>query len=165
MIRLSMLQSGESLIEEGRACSEAWSDIVQNLMAEGLHEEEVATLLRQRETWIAEAREMKSEGHPYDEIIFHLSTLKATWADIARALMEVGLSPADMLRAVLPCTEGEEYWSVVQAALLDGPEDADYGEVRGVLGFLFVREDEILETLDLNGMQRELVGQRLGLQQ
>jgi hypothetical protein len=106
---------------------------------------------------------MKAAGYPYDEIIFHLTSLRASWADVGLALMAAGLSPADMLRAVLPSTEGEEHWPVVQVALLDGPEDADYEEVRGVLGFFFASEEEVLGVLDLELVQRDLVAQRLGI--
>jgi hypothetical protein len=105
---------------------------------------------------------MKVEGYPYDEILYHLISLRASWGDVGRALMEVGLSPADMLRVVLPCADGEDRWSLIQAALLDGPEDADYGEVRGVLEFFFLTEEEILGALDVEGAQRERVAQRLG---
>jgi hypothetical protein len=156
------LNWGEEVIEEGLACADAWSEIVEDLVAEGLNDEEVATLLRQREVWTPEAREMKAEGYPYDEIIFHLTTLRAGWADVGRALMAIGLPPADMLRVVLPSTEEEERWPVVQVALLDGPGDSDYAEVRGVLGFYFLNE-EVIQTLDLNGLQREIAAQRLGL--
>lgn len=163
MIRQSLVNWGEGVIEEGLSCDDGWPDIVQDLVAEGLNDDEVATLLRQREAWTAEAREMKAEGFPYDEIIFHLASLRASWADVGRALMVVGLPPADMLRAVLPSTEGEEHWPVVQVALLDGPEDADYDEVRGVLGFYFTSDEEALATLDLDWAQRELAARRLGM--
>ncbi len=162
MIRQSLVNLGEGMIEEGLSCDDGWPDIVQDLMAAGLNDEEVAALLRHREVWTAEAREMKTAGYPYDEIIFHLITLRASWADVGRALMAVGLSPADMLRAVLPSTEGEEHWPVMQLALTDGPEDADYEEVRGVLGFYFTSEEEALAALDLDGSRRELAAQRLG---
>lgn len=163
MIRQSWVNLGEDLINDSFAFDEGWPDIVQSLVAEGLSDEEIASLLRQHEAWTAEAWEMKAAGYPYDEIIFHLTTLRASWADAGRALMAVGLPPADMLRAVLPCTEEEEHWPVFQAALLDGPEDADYGEVRGVLGFFFMSEEEALGTMDLDFVQREIVAQRLGL--
>ena len=163
MIRQSLVNWGEGVIEEGLSCDDGWSDIVQDLVAEGLNDDEVATLLRQREAWTAEAREMKAAGYPYDEIIFHLTSLRASWADVGLALMTAGLSPADMLRAVLPSTEEEEHWPVVQVALLNGPEDADYEEVRGVLGFFFASEEEVLGVLDLELVQRDLATQRLGI--
>jgi hypothetical protein len=150
------------MIEEGLSCDDGWPDIVQDLMTAGLNDEEVAALLCHREVWTAEARELKTAGYPYDEIISHLITLRASWADVGRALMVVGLSPADMLRAVLPSIEQEEHWPVVQVALTDGPEDADYEEVRGVLGFYFTSEVEVLAAMDLDGVQRELAVQRLG---
>jgi hypothetical protein len=64
---------------------------------------------------------------------------------------------------MLPSTDGEDHWPLVQAALLDGPEDADYGEVRGVLEFFFLTEEEIFGALEVEGTQREQVAQRLGL--
>jgi hypothetical protein len=64
---------------------------------------------------------------------------------------------------MLPSTDGEDHWPLVQAALLDGPEDADYGEVRGVLEFFFLAEEEILGALEVEGAQRERLAQRLGL--
>jgi hypothetical protein len=140
-----------------------WADVVRDLLAAGLTDEEIATLFRERQVWSAEARLMKAEGYPYDEILYHLSTLRAPWGDVGRALMDVGLSPADMLRVMLPSTDGEDHWPLVQAAILDGPEDADYGEVRGVLEFFFLPEEEILDSLDVDGAQREQVAQRLGL--
>ena len=163
MIRHSLVSRGESIIDERLSCDEGWFDIVQNLVAEGLNDDEVTTLLRQRDAWTAEAREMKSDGFLYDEIICHLVGLRASWADVGRALMAVGLSPADMLRAVLPCTEGEEHWSAVHTALVDGPEDADYAEVRGVMGFFFMSDEEVLGTMDQGDVQRGVAAQRLGL--
>ena len=164
MIRKSLIHLGESPIDKGGANDEGWwTAIVQDLVAAGLNDDEGATLLRQREAWIAEAREMLAEGYPYDEIIFHLSTIRASWAEVGRALMAVGVPPSEMLRAVLPLTEGKTHWSVVQVALLEGPEEADFGEVCGMLAFFFISREEALETLDLNGIQREIVARRLGI--
>ena len=150
------------MIEAGLARRKGWSVIVQDLLADALNDEEIATLMRQRNAWVEEAHEMKAEGYPYDEIVFHLTTLKASWADVGRALMVVGISPADMLRLVFPCTDGADHWPLVRAALLDGPEDANYGEVRGVLEFYFLSEEEILEAMDVEGPQRECLNNRLG---
>ncbi|GLH71317.1 hypothetical protein GETHPA_28500 [Geothrix rubra] len=151
------------MIEVGLACRQGWSVIVQDLLAEGLNDEEIATLLRQRNAWVEEAHEMKAEGYPYDEIVFHLTTLKASWDDVGRALMAVGISPADTLRVVFPCTDGYDHWPLVRAALLDGPENADYGEARGVLEFYLLSEEEILGALDLEVLQREQLIHRLEL--
>jgi hypothetical protein len=166
-----MLQRGTVIIEDaegreglhGALRGSLWADVVRDLLAAGLTDEEIAGLFRERQVWSAEARLMKAEGYPYGEILYHLSTLRAPWGDVGRALMDVGLSPADMLRVMLPSTDGEDHWPLVQAALLDGPEDADYGEVRGVLEFFFLPEEEILDSLDVDGAQREQVAQRLGL--
>lgn len=170
-MRPNMLQRGTVIIEDaegreglhGALRGSLWADVVRDLLAAGLTDEEIAALFRERQVWSAEAQLMKEEGYPYDEILHHLTTLRAPWGDIGRALMEAGLSPADMLRVMLPSTDGEDHWPLVQAALLDGPEDADYGEVRGVLEFFFLAEEEILGALDVEGAQREQVAQRLGL--
>jgi hypothetical protein len=159
-----MIQRGEGLIEEAMAREQGWYNIDRDLLAEGLNDEEVAAVLRPQEAWVAEARQMKSDGFFYDEIICHLIALRASWADVGRALMAAGLSPADMLRAALPCTEGEEHWQVIQAALVDGPEDADYTEARGVLGFFFIGEEEVLGALELDEVQRRTATKRLGVQ-
>jgi len=164
MIRPSKLEWGEEVIEDCLSFEESWSETVEALEREGLNEEEVTALLRQREAWTAEARELKAEGYPYDEIIFHLTTLRAPLPDVGRALMTVGLSPADMLRVVLPFAEGDELWNVVQVALLDGPEDADYAEVRGLLGFYFMNEQEVLGALDVDDVQRRRAAERLGIE-
>ncbi len=155
---------GRGVVEDGLANLDGWADIVVDLRAEGLEDGEITLVLREQQAWTAEAREWKQHGFPYDEIITRLrDELLAEWGDVAHALMEVGLPPADMLRAVLPLTEESELVLVVQAALLDGPEDADYQEVRGVLGFFFRSEEEALGVLDLDGVQREIAAQRLGL--
>lgn len=170
-MRPNMLQRGAVIIEDaeereatlGCLRGSLLADVVRDLLTAGLTDEEIAALFRERQIWSAEARLMKAEGYPYDEILYHLTTLRAPWGDVGRALMDVGLSPADMLRVMLPSTDGEDHWPLVQAALLDGPEDADYGEVRGVLEFFFLAEEEILDSLDVDGTQRERLAQRLGL--
>jgi hypothetical protein len=154
---------GRKVVEEALANLDGWADIVVDLRAIGLEDEEIRLVLREQQAWIAEAREWKRHGFPYDAIITELrEELLAEWGDVARALMEVGLSPADMLRTVLPLTEESELTPVVQAALLDGSEDADYQEAREVLGF-FKREEDLIGVVDLDGVQREIVVQRLGL--
>lgn len=89
-----------------------WVDVVRDLLAAGLTHEEIAELFRERQVWSLEARQMKAEGYPYDEILYHLATLRAPWGDVGRALMDVGLSPADILRVILPSTDSEEHWSI-----------------------------------------------------
>ncbi|MBP1625963.1 MAG: hypothetical protein H6Q00_438 [Holophagaceae bacterium] len=171
MIRSNKLYVGAVIIEDaedqeapaGVLRGSLWLDVIRELRAAGLSEEEVQELLRQREVWGTEARLMKAEGYPYEEILSHLVALKAPWGDVGRALMEAGLSPADMLRAVLPSTDGEDHWPLVQAALLDGPEDADYSEVRGVLEYFFLVEEEILGSLDVDEVQRAQLRERLGV--
>ena len=107
---------------------------------------------------------MKVDGYPYDEIVFQLVSLNATWGEVGRALMEAGLRPADMLRVVLPLMDGSGYWSLVQVALLEGPEDADYLEARGVMDFFLITKEEVLASLEVNGVMRTQVVRRLGLE-
>jgi hypothetical protein len=155
------LHWGEDCIQEGLARQATWYEIIQDLVDGGCSENEVAMLLRQRDLWVTEAREMKAEGYPYDDILYELTTvLKATWTDVARVLMEVGVTPADTLRLVLPLMEGDDYWAVVQPAMMDGPEDADYDEVCNVVSF-FLSEEAAFGKLELS----EVVKQKNSLRQ
>jgi len=158
-----MLKRGAHIVQKGLDRQEDWVCITLELLEAGLSGEDVASLLRPRRAWIEEAQAMKEEGYPMDDIIHHLWALHATWEDVARALLMVELSPAEVLQNVLPYADDGEQGSVIQAALLDGPEEADYGEVRDVLRFFFLTEEEALETMDLDGIQGEIVAQRLGL--
>lgn len=151
-------------VEEARASFEGWTDIVADLRREGIEAGIIHQVLQEHHAWTAEACEWKACGFPYDELALHLrEQLAAEWRDVARALMEAGLPPADMLRVVLPLLEADESMPIVQAALLEGPEDADYGEVCGVLEFFFPDEADILGSLDVEGAQLECLEQRLGL--
>ncbi len=159
-MRQYMVNLGDSVVEDGLAHEDGWVAIVEDLAAEGLDDEEIAALQRQREAWEADAREMKLAGFPDDEIACHLLTLKATWMDVAMAFLAVGLPAADMLRAILPFLEGEECWPVVRAALLHGMDDSDLMEVRGVLGYFFSGEEEVLAAANLSDAQRQSLTQR-----
>lgn len=165
MIHETQLQWGEACIQDGLARKATWYDIIQDLMDSGCTEEEVVALLRQQDVWVAEAREMKAEGYPYDDILYELNVvLKATWADVARALMEVGTTPADMLRMVLPTMEGEDYWSVVNPALMDGPADTDFGEICSVVNY-FVSEEAAFGKLELPEVFQQKASLRQQLQE
>jgi len=160
----ALVSLGLEVVEEALANLEGWADIVVDLRAEGLEDEEIRLVLRERQAWVAEAREWKQHGFPYDAIITQLrDELLAEWGDVARALMEAGLSPADMLRVVFPCTEESELIPVVQAVLLDGPEDADYPEAREVLGFFFQSEEEVLKALNLDPTELGKAAPRLSI--
>ncbi len=159
-MRQYMVNMGEAVVEDGLLHEDGWVAIAEDLATEGLVDEEIAALLRQHGAWEAEAREMKLAGYPYEEIACHLLTLKATWMDVAMTFLAVGLPAADMLRAILPFLEGEECWPVVRAALLDGTDDSDLEEVRGVLGYYFEGEKEVLAAANLNDAQRESITQR-----
>lgn len=125
-------------VEDSLANAEGWADIVVDLRGEGLEEEVIATVLRERQAWIAEAREWKQHGYPYDEIVHHLrDEVAAGWGDVAHALMEIGLSPADVLRAVLPFLGEDDPLQVVQAALLEGSEDGGSDEAWEVVEYYF----------------------------
>jgi len=51
------------------------------------------------------------------------------------ATLEGTLSPAEVLQNMLPYVDDGEKGSGILVVLLDGPEEADYGEVRDVLRF------------------------------
>lgn len=162
MIRRTVMSHRQAIIDEGLNALASWAEIVEDLVAAGCCDEEIAALLRSHEAWASEAAVRKVHGLPYDEIVFHLVSLRATWGDVARALMMVGLPPADMLRAVLPCTENEEPWEAIKAALVDGSDEADYDEARGVISW-YVSEQDAFASLDLDDSQRAKVERRLGL--
>ena len=112
MIRQNMMQASQEIVEEGLSFQDGWACIVQDLIQEGFSDEEIATLLRPQEAWIAEARDMKAAGIPDEDIVFHLLSLKATWTDVVQAFLGLGLSLGDMLRVVLPVVESEACWHV-----------------------------------------------------
>jgi hypothetical protein len=133
------------LVEEGLANQDGWADIVADLRGEGLEEDVITTVLREHQAWVEEAREWKQHGYPYEEIIRHLrDEVAAEWRDVAHALMEVGLNPADMLRVVLPLLEEDPPLSVVRAAILEGPEDTDDDEASEVVDYYYPGFSEVV---------------------
>lgn len=125
-------------VEDSRVHCEGWPDIVADLRGEEIGEEVIAEVLREHQTWVEEAREWKQHGFPYEEIVQHLrDDLAAPWGDVAHALMVVGMTPADMLRAVMPFLGEDSPLPVVQVALLEGPEDFDNGEAWEVVSYYF----------------------------
>lgn len=155
-MRESMLNLGDAVVEEGLAHQDSWIAIVEDLATEGLCDEEIATLLRHRDAWKAEALEMKVAGFPYDLIAFHLLNLKATWADVALTFLALGLRSEDMLREILPFLTAEDCWPVVRAAFLDTPEETDLEEVRGVLEYFFPNPRQVFATANPGDIPRSL---------
>lgn len=141
------LSYARDLVEDALAEQEGWADIVVDLRGEGLDEEVISAVLREHQAWAEEAREWKQHGFPYEEIVRHLrDEVAAEWGDVAHALMEVGMAPADMLRVVLPDLEEEEVPPVIRAALLESPEDADGDEAREVVDYFFPGVNECAAT-------------------
>ncbi|WP_243317713.1 hypothetical protein [Geothrix paludis] len=135
------------LVEDSLASQEGWADIVVDLRGEGLDEEVISAVLREHQAWAEEAREWKQHGFPYEEIVRHLrDEVSAGWGDVAHALMEVGMAPADMLRVVLPGLEEGEIPPVVRAALLRDPEDSNRDEAREVVDYFFPGVGECTAT-------------------
>lgn len=125
-------------VEDSRAHGEGWPDIVVDLRGEGIEGEVIAEVLRENQAWVEEAREWKQHGYPYEEIVEHLrGEVAAPWSDVAHALMEVGMPPADMLRVVLPLLGDDSPVPVVRVALLEGPEGFDDAEAWEVIEYCF----------------------------
>lgn len=165
MIRDEMVTRGGDIADVERACDFAWPEVVLELRKEGLTDEEIHQVLGDRQAWADQARAMKMAGYPYDESVYLLRELSAEWGDVARALMEAGLTPADMLRAALPCTDQpDESWAVVQAAVCDSALDADWDELVSVMTFYLVTPWEVLEGLPPGSPERGKAAERLGLE-
>ena len=137
------------LVEDSLANQEGWADIVVDLRGEGLDEEVITTVLREHRAWVAEAQEWKRYGYPYEEIVCHLrDEVAAGWGDVALALMEVGLAPADMLRVVLPLLGEDDPLPAVRVALLEPLDGLGEEEAREVVDYFFpgMAEEEPGET-------------------
>lgn len=165
MIRTEMISHGKEIADDERTLDFDWPDIVLELRREGLSDPEINLVLGERGAWTEQARLTKGAGYPYDEMIFELREMTAGWGDIARALMEVGLSPADMLRVVLPCTEQpDDSWAAVQASLCDGPLDGDMDELGGVMAYYLIPPRGVVDGLIPDSTKRRKVAKRLGLE-
>lgn len=141
------LSYARSLVEDALAEQEGWADIVVDLRGEDLEDEMITAVLHEHQAWVQEAQEWKQHGYPYEEIVRHLrEELAASWDDVAHALMEAGMTPADMLRVVLPDMEEDEIPPVVRTALLGDPEDANGGEAREVVDYFFPGVNECAAT-------------------
>lgn len=135
-------------VEDSRAHGEGWPDIVVDLRGEGIAEEVIAEVLRESQAWVEEAWEWKQHGYPYEEIVQHLrDEVAAPWGDVAHALMEAGMPPADMLRVVLPLLGEGEVYPVVRLALLGSPGNSDGDEAWEVTDYYFpgLKECELVE--------------------
>lgn len=163
MTRPCKIEEGLRILEELRNEQVDGSSLCSELDTAGLSHEETAEVLRRGEVWQSEARRLKASGYPYDELVDELLAIRAGWSDVARSLLAVGLAPPDVLRAALSVAEGTEIWPVLDVILLEGPEDADYEEVRGVIQVFFGRAAGVIEEMDLDDSQRVWVTERLGL--
>lgn len=167
MIRIEMISRGNDIADDESARDFEWPDIVRDLRREGLSDPELHLVLGERGAWVEQARLMKGAGSPYDEVVFQLREIAAEWGDVARALMEVGLSPADMLRAVLPCTEQlDDSWAAVQASVCDSPIDGDedMDELGGVIAYYLITPRDVIEEMTPGTPEREVAVERLGLE-
>jgi hypothetical protein len=163
VIHENHLHWGESCIQECLTRQATWHEIVEELQRGGFSETEVTTLLRPQHAWVAEAREMKAEGYPYEDILYELNVvLKATWADVARALVEVGVPSADVLRLVLPSMDGDDYWPVIQSVLMEEANGEDDSEACSVVN-VFISEEAAFGKLELSSVanQKALLREKL----
>ena len=71
----------------------------------------------------------------------------AEWGDVAHALLEVGLTPADMLRVVLPLLGEDDPRPAMRMALLEFPNGSGEEEAWEVMDYFFpgMTEDELME--------------------
>jgi len=108
-------------LAEGRI----WPEILEELEEEGYRPLDMKLVLRGMGAWIEQARLLKADGWPYDDLVMYLTNLLATGQDTAWALLEAGLQPADMLRAVLPEVIGTEFQATVIKTAMDRGQDAE----------------------------------------
>lgn len=145
------------LVEDSLANQEGWADIVVDLRGEGIDEDVITTVLREHQAWVEEAREWKSHGFPYEEVVQHLrDEVAAGWEDVAHALMEVGLNLADMLRVVLPLLGEDDPLPTVRMALLEFHDGSGEEEAREVVDYFFpgMAEEELSERATNPTLQR-----------
>jgi hypothetical protein len=108
-------------LAEGRI----WPEILEELEDDGYRPLDLRLVLRSMNAWAEQARLLKANGWPYDDLVLYLSNLLATGQDIAWALLEAGLQPADMLRAVLPEVIGTEFQATVIQTAFERGHDAE----------------------------------------
>ena len=122
-----MQMRAQAWLDEGRI----WPDILSDFADEGYYPLDLQLLLRSMGAWRKKARQLKAEGWPYEDLVMYLLDILATWQDVAWALLQAGMKPADMLRAVFPAACGREFEvSIVQLALA---RNEAVEECRGVL--------------------------------
>jgi hypothetical protein len=111
-----------------------WPEILADLEGEGYFPPDLRLVVDDMDVWENQARLLKANGWPYDEIVIYLSDILATGQNIAKALLDAGVRPADMLRVVLPVVIGTEHHaSVIQLALDRKQEAEDTAECRRVV--------------------------------
>lgn len=108
-------------LAEGRI----WPMILEELEEEGYRPLDLKLVLRTMGAWVEQARLLKADGWPYDDLVMYLVNLLATGQDIGWALLEAGLKPADMLRAVLPEVIGTEFQDTVIQTAIDRGQDVE----------------------------------------
>ena len=108
-------------LSEGRI----WPEILDELNEEGYRPLDLKLVLRGMDAWDEQARLLKSDGWPYDEMVMHLVSLLATSPDIAKAMLSAGLRPPDMLRAALPEALGTGYQNSVIQMAMDSKQSAE----------------------------------------
>lgn len=119
-------------VAEGRI----WPEILADLEDEGYFPPDLRLVVNDMDVWEEQARLLKADGWPYDDLVMYLSDILATGQNIAWALLKAGVRPADMLRVVLPLVIGTAHQaSVIQLALDCKQKAEDTNECRRVVAW------------------------------
>lgn len=119
-------------VAEGRI----WPEILSDLEEEGYFPPDLRLVVNDMDVWEEQARVLKADGWPYDDVVTYLADILATGQNIAWALLLAGVRPADMLRVVLPVVIGTEFHtSVIQMALGRKQKEEDIEECRRVVAW------------------------------
>ncbi len=102
-----------------------WPQILVELEEADYRPLDQILVLRGMDVWVEQAKQLKADGWPNDELVRYLVNLLATSPDIAGALLKAGLPPADMLRAVLPEAMKNGYQDDVIKRAMDWKEDTE----------------------------------------
>ena len=143
------LSYARDLVDIALTEQEGWADIVVDLRSEGIEEEVIRAVLREHRAWYWEAREWKYRGHPYEEIVRYLrDEVAAEWGDVAHALLEVELTPADMLRVVLPLLGEDSPVPVLKVGSLATSVCSEEGEAWNVAVYYVTDESDLAAVVD-----------------
>ena len=107
------------------AAGRIWPEILEELEIMGYRPLDQKYVMRRMNAWVEQAKQLKADGWPYDDMVMYLVNLLATSPDIGRALLEAGLRPADMLRAALPEAISTGYQDAVIKMAMDCEKEAD----------------------------------------